>query len=122
MLRISASSGTKTRIVMEAGHRKNFGSGTQDATFAKDFRRILSGIRLKSAPALRSRKMSQSPLPLRASSPRTKAPVSSETIAAFGDAGRAAGRGFCEMPCEVFARLPQGYGTRPKCAAVRLDA
>src|ERR1700737_375950 len=89
----------------------------RDAEFARDFRRTPCGTPLKSAPAPRSRKMSQSPLPLRACSPQTKAPVSLETTATSEDADTVVGHRFCEMLCEAFAYLPQEHGKSLKCGA-----
>jgi hypothetical protein len=91
-----------------------------DATSAKGFRRISSGIRPKSAPARRSQNRSQSLSQLPVCNPRSKGLVSPETTATFEDAGTAERHGSCEMPCEAFAHLPRGHDKELKCGVARL--
>jgi hypothetical protein len=92
-----------------------------DAAFAKGFRQISSGIRLKSVPAPRSRSTSQLLSRWSARNLRIKGRVWPQTTVTFEDAGTVEGRKFCGMLCEEFARLPQARDTGLKRGAAHLN-
>jgi hypothetical protein len=82
---------------------------------------MLCGTRLKSARAPRSRKKSQSPLRSQICNPRTDGRLSPGITATSEAAGTAERHGFCEMPFEAFARLPQGHDKGLKCGGAHLN-
>jgi hypothetical protein len=78
-----------------------------------------SGIRLKTVQVPRNQNRSRSLSRLRARNPRTKGPLSPETIATSEDAGTGEGHEPCGMPCEAFAHSPQEQRKGLRCGAAR---